>query len=143
MLIEEEKIINWIILSIWIALIFAISSIPASSITNAYAQLKSTILRFLLSDPVIHTIMFGVLGFLLARSFQKNFSLIGKRNLILWVFLVSFLLALANEVYQQLLIPGRAFEIEDLVWDFIGIGASVGYLSVAFSKTMRKLDSVL
>jgi len=139
--IGEASVRSWIMPGIWIALIFIISSIPASPIINAYTQLKSVILRFLLSDPVAHMIMFGVLGLLLGYSFRKNFSLISKRNLILWVFLVSFLLALGIEVYQQLVIPERAFEIKDLIWDFVGIGAAVSYLSIMLPKTMRKSHS--
>ena len=107
-----------------------------------YTQLKNPVLRFLLSDPLAHIVMFGTLAFLLGRSFRKNFPLMGKTNLILWAFLVSFLLALAIEGYQQLVIPGRAFEIEDLIWNFIGIGVAVGYLSITFPKTMRKSHSI-
>jgi len=107
-----------------------------------YAQLKNPVLRFLLTDPVTHMVMFGILAFLLGRSFRKNFALMGKRNLILWAFLVSFLLALINEVYQQLIIPGRGFEIEDIIWDFVGIGVAVGYLFITFPKTMRTPHSI-
>jgi len=128
---ENVRFRSWVAPGLWIALIFTISSIPASPISKVYTQLTSVILRFLFSDPVGHVIMFGVLGFLLARSFRKNFPLMGKRNLILWAFLVSSLLALINEVYQQLIIPGRGFEIEDIIWDFVGIGVAIGCLSIA------------
>lgn len=130
MYIEQVRVGNWIAPGIWTALIFIISSIPASPITGMYTQLRSPILRFLLSDPVVHIVMFGILGFLLGPSFQKNFPLMGKRNLILWVFLVGFLLALVIELYQELLIPGRAFEIKDVIWDFVGIGIAGGYLFI-------------
>ncbi len=43
---------SWIVPGVWIVLIFGISSIPAAPLINAYTQLKSVILRFLLSDPV-------------------------------------------------------------------------------------------
>lgn len=127
---------------LWIALIFIISSIPASPIKAMYAQLKNPVLRFLLTDPVTHIVMFGILAFLLGRSFWKNFRLMDNKNLILWAFLASFLLALAIEVYQHLVIPGRAFEIEDLIWNLVGIGVAVSYLSITFPKTMRKSRSI-
>jgi len=79
---ENVRFRSWVAPGLWIALIFTISSIPASPISKVYTQLTSVILRFLFSDPVGHVIMFGVLGFLLARSFRKNFPLMGKRNLI-------------------------------------------------------------
>lgn len=138
----KVRVRSWIASGLWIVLIFTISSIPASPLIKTYTQLKSVILRFLLSDPVTHLVMFGILGFLLGRSFRKNFPLMGKRNLILWAFLVSFLLVLANEVYQQLVIPGRGFETEDIIWGFVGIGAAVGYFSITFPKTMRRSHSV-
>ncbi len=135
---EKINVRSWIVPGVWIALIFGISSIPAAPLINAYTQLESAILRFLLSDPVTHIVMFGVLGFLLGRSFRKSFPFMDKRNLILWAFLVSFLLALINEVYQQLVIPGRGFEIQDLIWDFVGIGIAISCLSIIFPKTMRE-----
>lgn len=127
---------------LWIALILIISSIPASPLVKIQTQPKSLILRFLLSDPVTHLVMFGILGFLLARSFWKNFPLMGKRNLILWAFLVSFLLALINEVYQHLIIPGRAFEIKDIIWNLAGIAVAISYFSIILPKTMRKSHSI-
>jgi len=139
--IGKIRVKNWVAPGLWIALIFVISSIPASPISKAYSQLTSIVLRFLLCDPVAHLVMFGILGFLLGRSFWKSFPLMGKRNLILWVFLVSFLLALVNEVYQQLVIPGRGSEIEDLVWGLVGMGVAVGYLCITLPKTMRKSHS--
>lgn len=138
----KVRIRSWIAPGLWIVLIFTISSIPVSSIEVIYAQLESPVLRFLLSDPVTHIVMFGILAFLLGRSFWKNFRLMDNKNLILWAFLgaflASFLLALAIEVYQQLVIPGRAFEIEDLIWNLVGIGAAVGYLSITFASRTRK-----
>lgn len=140
--IGKERVRSWVAPGIWIALIFIISSIPASPIKAMYTQLKNSVLRFLVPDPVTHIVMFGTFAFLLGRSFWKNFPLMDKKNLILWVFLASFLLALAIEVYQQLVIPGRAFEIEDLIWDFVGIGAAIGYLFITLPKTMRKSHSI-
>lgn len=142
MYIGKVRIRSWVAVGMWIVLIFTISSIPDSLIINAQTQVKNVTLRFLLSEPVPHMIMFGVLGFFLGCSFRKSFPLMGKRNLILWIFLISFLLALAIEVYQQLVIPGRAFEIEDLIWDFVGIGAAIGYLFITLPKTMRKSHSI-
>ncbi|NQS88309.1 VanZ family protein [Patescibacteria group bacterium] len=142
MYIGKVRVWSWILPGIWIALIFGISSIPAAPLINAYTQLENVILRFLLSDPVSHIVMFGVLGFLLGRSFRNSFPLMGKRNLILWAFLVTFLLSFLNEVYQQLVIPGRAFEIVDLIWNFVGIGAAISCLSIIFPKTMRKSHSI-
>lgn len=140
--IGKVRIRSWITPGLWILLIFVISSIPASPLIKIQTQPKSLILCFLLSDPVGHVAMFGIFGFLLGRSLRRNFPLMGKRNSILWAFLVSFLLVLANEVYQQLVIPGRGFEIEDLIWGFVGIGAATSYLSITSPKTMRKSHSI-
>lgn len=140
--IGKVSVRNWVAPGIWIVLIFVISSIPASPLIKIQTQPKSLILRFLLSDPVGHVVMFGILGFLLARSFRKNFPSMGKRNLILWAFLVSFLLVLANEAYQQLVIPGRAFQIEDIIWGFVGVGVAISYLSITFPKRVEKSHSI-
>ena len=145
MQIGKVRVKSWVVLGMWIALIFTISSIPESLIINpesliinARSQAKNVTLRFLLSGPVTHMIMFGVLGFFLGCKFRRNFPSMVKRILILWTFLTSFLIALAIELYQQLVIPTRGIEIKDLIWDFVGIGVAVGYLSITFPKTMRK-----
>ena len=140
--IGKVRIRNWVAFALWVALIFAISSIPAAPLIKIQNQPQSVILRFLFSDPVGHVVMFGILGILLGRSTQKSFSLVGRGNLILWVFLLSFVLALAIEAYQQLIVLGRSFEVEDIVWDFVGIGVAVAYLCVVCPRVVRKGRSV-
>ena len=128
------KIKEWITPGIWIGLIFAISSIPNSSIVRTYG-VKNNILRFLLSDPVVHAVMFGVLSFLVGHGFRRSFVLLPGKRLILYTFCSTFLFALAVEVYQQLLVPERALEMRDIVFNLVGIGAACGYFLVIFYKS--------
>lgn len=140
--IGKVRVRSWVASSLWIVLIFTISSIPASAVKAMYTQLKSPILRFLFSDPVTHVIMLGMLAFLLGHSLRRNFHLMDKKSLILWTLLATLLVTVGIEIYQQLVIPGRAFEIRDLIWDFVGIGIAISYLFISFPKTIGKPPSI-
>ena len=140
--IGKVNLRSWVVVGMWIVLAFTMASIPDPLIINVQTHLKNVTLRFLLSERVTHMIMFGVLGFFLGHSFRKNFPSMVKRVLILWTFLISFLIALAIELYQQLVIPTRGIEIKDLIWDFVGIAVAVGYLSITSPKTARKSHSI-
>lgn len=136
--IHKLKIRNWIVPTGWGVLIFIVSSIPASPIMEMYSQLESGILRFLLSDPITHMVMFGVLGFLLGRSFLRNFSSLSKLKLVLSTFVITFFIGLAVEVYQEVFILGRALEMDDIIWNAVGIGIACVFLLISFPKMTKK-----
>lgn len=90
-------------------LIFILSSIPS---------LKTPDIGFSLQDKVSHMIEFGILGWLLQRSFL---SIYGSRlKAYLFVLLIGTAYAGLDEAHQTL-VDGRRAEIGDWIADTMGI----------------------
>ena len=112
---------NWWGSVAWLGFIFVICSLPASPLIKIQSEPKVALWRFLLSDPVGHRGMFGVLGVLLGWSLGRTFPQWGGGRVVLGLILLGFILGLITELYQLLVIPGRSFQLSDLVWDLIGL----------------------
>lgn len=101
------------------ALILAGFSIPGNYVQSV--RPSPGFLGFLFSDPLLHVYAMGVftvvLGWSQSRRKNPGFSL--KK-----VALYSFLYGIFIELYQAAL-PYRAFELEDFVWDGVGILAGL------------------
>ena len=106
-----------VVLILWLAVIFAVSSVPGDVLSNIQNKPKSFFLRKLISDPVMHFAEYAVLAFLSARL-CSNFS-IGVFGLFYVVGGAGFI-ALCDELYQWRA-AGRAFEVKDLFMDVLGI----------------------
>lgn len=115
----KEKLKNFALPLLWIGVIFFFSSLPPSFIRGR--RISNVFLRFLLSDPLTHLTAYGVLGFLLNRSFRMYLPPGRRRRRMMKTTFFSLVLALVNELYQ-LAIPGRNFEPGDLAWDMVGVG---------------------
>jgi VanZ family protein len=77
------------------------------------------------SDKLAHGIVYSGLGFLLARALTAaRPERLGLR-LTATVVLLAVLYGLSDEVHQ-LFVPGRAFELRDLLADLIGSALGAG-----------------
>ena len=85
------------------------------------------------ADEAIHTILFGVLFFLLTVGFikQNSFTSI-RRKAALKVFVLSLIYGIILEVLQELLIPDRSIELSDILFDGIGLLVGWGIFITAF-----------
>lgn len=90
-------------------LVAAISSIPNLSLPP---------LKFIATDKVAHFIEYSLFAFLAYRSY---FQLLKQnKNRTLFVSsLFLFLFAIADEIYQYF-VPGRYFDVFDILIDFFG-----------------------
>ena len=114
---KNKVIFDLVVLILWLAVIFAVSSFPGDVLSSIQNKPKSFFLRKLISDPVMHFAEYAVLAFLLARL-CSNFS-IGIFSLF-YVVGGGILVALCDEFYQWR-VAGRAFESKDLFIDSLGI----------------------
>lgn len=89
------------------------------------------LLHFQALDKVVHALLFGVLAFLLARSFRL---LPVFRRPLLSAFLLCALYGLATEVGQEAF-TDRAGELAD--WGADLLGAAAGVLPVALRQRAR------
>jgi len=107
---SDTSMFNWIIFTAYMIFIFFISSI--SVFPDSIQDISK-----LVSDFVIHIILYLIFGFLCFRAFF--FSNLRSR-LFFSVIMFSFIFAISDEIHQ-LFVPGRSFSMLDLLADFIGI----------------------
>ena len=95
----------WLPVLIWIAIIFYFSSRGSDNIIVASAK----------PSFVYHFLEFLILSFLFFRAFRAYKT----KNAFLLSILFSTLYGLTDEIHQ-LFVPGRAFELKDILIDFLG-----------------------
>ncbi|MFH1502300.1 MAG: VanZ family protein [Candidatus Eisenbacteria bacterium] len=109
----ERRILAWVPAVVYVALIFAVSSIPGS---------LHGIIPFRVFDKVAHIVEFTGLGLFLTVAFRGTLPRASMRNVVLLVLVVGLSIGLLDELYQHL-VPGRAVEFLDWVADTIGVVA--------------------
>lgn len=151
-----KKVINIILIILWMGLIFVLSNDTAEESSKKSDGLivrcvqdiikrdlstkeKEKVLKYLVK-PVrksAHFFLYFVLGVLIINLF-KSFELFNYKTILLAI-LLCFLYACSDEIHQ-LFIKGRSCEVRDILIDTIGSlsGISVYYL---FSKiSIRKTN---
>lgn len=71
------------------------------------------------SDKIVHFTIFGVLGWLFARTIFKSDNKFLKRNYFMMVLVFVTLFAITDEIHQSF-VPGRDADVFDLVADISG-----------------------
>lgn len=151
-----KKVINIILIILWMGLIFVLSNDTAEESSKKSDGLivrcvqdiikrdlstkeKEKVLKYLVK-PVrksAHFFLYFVLGILIINLF-KSFELFNYKTILLAI-LLCFLYACSDEIHQ-LFVKGRSCEVRDILIDTIGSlsGISVYYL---FSKiSIRKTN---
>jgi VanZ family protein len=107
----------------WLLIIMTVSSIPKLPVT------EKGIIRL---DYLIHFCEYGSLAFFAFLTYAgRSFSPGLKRYLLISAGLILF--ALADEFHQKL-IPGRAFNMNDIYSNFTGILAGLVFCVVVFRR---------
>jgi VanZ family protein len=120
---------SWIVLSVWAAVIFAVSSIPSKSMPHV---------AFLRHDKILHAVLYMPLGALLLTAIRAKLSarplaLIGLAGLLAGLYGVT-------DELHQLLVPGRACELFDMLADLVGgtVGAAIASAALAPTRAARQ-----
>ncbi|MFD2131978.1 VanZ family protein [Pseudogracilibacillus auburnensis] len=133
---ENNKIIAWSAVIIWMAMIFFLSHQPATSsgqlsasITNFLIQTITAIFPFEIESTSFHFFIrkgahffaYFVLGVLVIHALKNKY--------IYLAIVICVMYAISDEVHQ-LFITGRSGEVRDVLIDSIGatIGITVYYL---------------
>ena len=102
-------------------LLWFVASLPASNLTAIQTTPRQPVLRFLLSDPVMHAATFTPLALLLAWGFERS----GVRRMqYRKVGALALGYGLLIELYQWAL-PWRTFGLDDLLWNAVGVAAGL------------------
>jgi len=112
----EVQLRAWIIATAYLALIFGVSSIPQST-------LSQTVFR--ISDKAAHLAEYSGFGLLLTVAFRGTLSRAPRWVLIVVVVLVGAGVGALDETYQ-LTVPGRSRELLDWVADVVGVLIGTG-----------------
>jgi VanZ family protein len=119
----EVTLRAWILAVAYLALIFAVSSIPQSTLSQAV---------FKLSDKVAHLAEYTGFGLLLTVAFRGTLRRAPRWLLVVVVVLVGAGVGALDETYQ-LTVPGRERELLDWIADVVGVilgaGLSIGLRS--------------
>ena len=119
------KLKAWTPVLLWAAIIFYFSSnpnpyhyLPASWRSAVPLPTISTSSAAELLGQLMHFVEYTILAFLVYRALHHTLPASQKINLLTIIFTLVF--ALSDEIHQ-LYVPGRAFQIIDLIIDFLGI----------------------
>jgi VanZ family protein len=123
-LIEFLRPYARVIFIVWILTIMIVSSIP--SVPTLKIHTAKTEIRL---DYLMHFCEYGILAFMAFLTFTENELKINYRKLIL-ITLCLIAFAVLDELHQKL-IPGRSYNIKDILSNITGIsGALIFYVLV-------------
>lgn len=147
--ISISKLLPWLLVILWMALIFLFSHQPATKSSELSSGITEQIINIIIvvapnsSNKTsqidisyivrkgAHFTIYLVLGILVSNSIIKS-NVEFKRNYLLLALLICFLYAISDELHQ-LFIPGRSGEVKDVLID--STGALVGILLMKKLKT--------
>ena len=117
-----------ILLVLWMALIFCLSSIPHLGI-EGLGEIENQISR-----KSIHVIVYGILTLLIWHSFPKLDKELAKK-LVMCGFL-AILFAIGDEIHQGF-VPGRCGDAKGVLFDTIGIFWALIWLRFRISRSAK------
>jgi VanZ family protein len=119
------------LLTAWVLAVIIVSSIPHLPTLKIHTA-KSDIRL----DYLIHFCEYGIMALMAFLSFAgKDFKMNYKRWILLTMGLILF--AILDELHQKL-IPGRSFNIKDILSNISGILAVLVFCIVVFRMIIRK-----
>lgn len=113
----------WLPVLVWAGMIFYLSGIPLKGMPG-----------FRLSDKVLHAIEFLPLSFLLLRAFTNSKL---KKGAYWFAMLFAILYGSSDELHQ-LFVPGRVFDLIDVLFDGLG-----GVLIIVFSFVKKRFIKII
>ena len=120
------------ILIIWVITIITVSSIPSIPTLKIHTANKEIRL-----DYLFHFCEYGILAFMALLSFAgKEFKLNYRKFIFITICLILF--AILDEVHQKL-IPGRSYNIKDILSNITGIIAAMLFCVFVFRKVAESL----
>lgn len=110
---------------VWALVIILATTLPANSFPQVFNWGAKNL------DKLIHFLVFGVFGVLLALAFFKqHYESYLHRNRLWLSVVVGFVFGVITEGAQHFFIPSRSGELIDIVANLFGTVFGVFYLSV-------------
>jgi VanZ family protein len=118
----------------WLLTIIIVSSIP--NIPTLKIHTTRAVIRL---DYLMHFCEYGILTFMAYLSFAGNEFRIGYRKFIL--IAASLIVFAVLDEFHQKLIPGRSFNVKDIMSNITGILAVTIFILVVFRSVRNKLKN--
>ena len=146
-----KKNLSWILVIIWMVIIFLLSAQSANDsgslsggITDRIYQVLNIVLPKLnietlhsIIRTLAHFVLYLILGVLLLNALNYNKQ---KRNAnFVFALLIIVLYAISDEIHQ-IFVPGRAFQIYDLLIDFLGSLIGINALLMYSNLISKRKD---
>ena len=123
---SKYLLIVWIII---IAVLSSIPNLPTPKIATGKVEVRL--------DYFFHFCEYGFLTFITFLTFvRKDFSLDFNKKLLITLCLIIF--AIADEFHQKL-IPGRTFNLKDILSNLTGVFAGLLFCLILFRMIANKL----
>ena len=117
----------------WMIIILTVSSIP--SLPTIKIETEKSTIRL---DYFFHFCEYGLLTFLAYLTYSDNhYRLKPGKYLLLTIGII--LLAVADEFHQKL-IPGRSFNVKDILSNITGIIAALAFCVVVFRTLRHRME---
>jgi len=125
--VARYLLITWILT---IIIVSSIPNIPTLKIHTAKSEIRL--------DYLMHFCEYGVLTFVAFLSFAgKEFKLSFRKVLMIAASLILF--AVLDELHQKL-IPGRSYNIKDIMSNVAGIVTATFFLVIVFRLVKNKIN---
>lgn len=148
-----RKTLSWITVTLWMMLIFVLSSQPAvqseelsigiskaniEAIKRIEPEAKFSIEKYddMLRDNA-HFFIYLMLGILVINALKRNG--ISGYSCVLFALIICILYAASDEIHQ-FFVPGRSAQVKDVLID--SIGASAGVLVYFLPSKIAKMKKV-
>lgn len=113
----------WLAVSVWMVLIFILSSIPGESLLDI--DIPNI-------DKLVHFLEFFILSILLIRAFRNSFDSLSIEKIATLSLMISILYAIMDETRQHF-ISDRTPDILDILADFTG-----SYIGVVIYRRIKR-----
>jgi VanZ family protein len=123
------------LLIIWVLMIIVFSSIPSLPTLRVHTARSEIRL-----DYLIHFLEYGLLTFMAFLHFvSSEFRLNYKKIILITISIILF--AVIDELHQKF-IPGRSFNVKDIISDIAGILAAVVFCVLVFRKITERIEKL-
>ena len=110
----------------------SIPSLPTLRVHTARSEIRL--------DYLIHFLEYGLLTFMAFLHFvNSEFRLNYKKIILITISIILF--AVIDELHQKL-IPGRSFNVKDIISDIAGILAAVVFCVLVFRKITERIEKL-
>ncbi len=114
----------------WTLVVFILLALPGSMIPKEQAFALPGF------DKVVHLILFGGFVWLWCLHVaSKKFSTAKRLRFFFYIFILAAIYGIGMEYVQKYFIPGRDYDLADMIADLIGAGLAYGICNTTLAES--------